>query len=160
MYINHITLNTGHMSRIQVGDVAGETLARVSPWLAALVQSGQLMPLPVSSLSAYTAHATVQDGALVLTVSGPTVTDTGPMQGMQPPLVTIGVVKKSRHAHLWGLMTTGAHMPPAAKGIKAPQTPWCAIAVWPSSVLCADAFEWLGDFERCVAWAWCKNDPR
>lgn len=153
-YITHITLNTGHSSRIQDGDVVGETLGRITPWLHALVQSGQLMPLPASGLSAYTAHASVQDGALVLTVYGPTVTDAGPMLGMQPPIVTIGVAKKARHAHLWALMTTGAHMPPPAKGIKAPQTPWCAIAIWPSSELCADAFEWLGDFERCVAWAW------
>lgn len=155
-YITHITLATGHTSSIQPGDVAGETLARVSPWLVALVHSGDHMPLPVSGLSEYTAHATVQDGALVLTVCGPTVTDAGPMQGVQPPLITIGVAKKSRHAHLWTLLT-GPVMPPAAHGIKPPQTPWCAVLIWPSSVLCADAFQWLGDFERCVAWAWCSK---
>lgn len=157
-YITHITINTGHTSRIHQGDVSGETLARVGPWLHALVQSRQLLPLPVSDLSAYTAHAAVQDGAVVLTVSGPTITDGGPMLGVSPPVVTIGVAKKSRHAHLWSLMTTGQHMPPAAPGIKAPQTPWCAVTVWPSAQICADAFDWIGDFERCVAWAWC-HDP-
>lgn len=157
-YITHITLNTGHTSRIRQGDVSGEALFRVTLWLHALVQSGQLMPLPVSSLSAYTAHAAVQDGALVLTVNGPAITNAGPMLGMSPPVVSIGVAKKSRHGHLWGLMTTGPHMPPSAPGIKAPQTPWCAVMIWPSAQLCDNAFEWLGDFERCVALAWC-HDP-
>lgn len=158
-YITHITLSTGHTSRIKAGDVSGETLARVSPWLLTLVDAGRAMPLPVSSLREYTAHAAVQDGALVLTVSGPTITDAGQVQNMRPPVVTIGVAKKSRHAHLWRLMTTGQHMPQPAPGIKPPETPWCAVSIWPSSVLCTDAFEWLGDFERCVAWAWC-HDPR
>jgi hypothetical protein len=153
-YITHITLNTGHTSRIQAGDVSCETLARVRPWLSALIECAQLMPLPLSDLSGYTAHATAQEGALVLTVNGPPVTSGTHMLGMPPPLVTIGVAKKSRHAHLWQLLTAGGYMPAAAPGIRAPQTPWCAVAVWPSAQMHPGAFEWLGDFERCVAWAW------
>lgn len=154
-YITHITLNTGHTSRIQPGDVSGEALARVRPWLAALLADGGLLALPVSDLSSYTAHAVQQDGALVLTVNGPTITDAGPLRGIAPPMVTVGVAKKSRHAHLWVRMTA-AHMPPAAPGIKPPSTPWCAVTIWPSAVLAADAGAWLGDFERCIAWAWCE----
>lgn len=152
-YITHITLNTGHTSRIQQGDVSGETLARVTPWLHALLQSGQLMPIPVSGLGAYTAHAAVQDGALVLTVNGPTVTDVGPLLGVSPPVVTIGVAKKSRHDHLWGLLT-GPVMPLAKTGITRPQSPWCGVVIHPTIAMHLDALEWLGDFERCIAWAW------
>lgn len=151
-YITHITLATGHTSRIQKGDVAGETAARVGPWLAALVASGQPMPLPVSSLSEYTALAVMLDGALIVTISGPPV-KTGPMSGKAPPLVTVGLAKKSRHAHLWSLLT-GPVMPPVAAGIKCPSTPWCAVAIHPTIAMHTSALEWLGDFERCIAWAW------
>lgn len=154
-YITHITLATGHTSRIQPGDVAGETLARVGPWLSALVESGQPMPLPVSGLSGFTALAVLLDGALVVTVSGPPI-KTGPMSGKAPPLVSIGLAKKSRHAHLWALLT-GPVMPPAAPGIKCPPSPWCGVTIHPSIALHMDALTWLGDFERCVAWAWCSS---
>lgn len=151
-YITHITINTGHTTRIQQGDVSGETLARVGPWLSALVESGQPAPLPVSALSQYTALAVVLDGALIVTISGPTVA-AGPMDGKAPPLVSVGVAKKSRHDHLWGLLT-GPVMPPAKTGITRPQSPWCGVVIHPTIAMHIDALEWLGDFERCIAWVW------
>lgn len=155
MYITHITLNTGHTSRIQQGDVSGETLARVGPWLSALVDSGQPAPLPVAALSQYTALALVLDGALVVTISGQVLTS-GPMAGKAPPLVSVGVAKKSRHDHLWGLLT-GPVMPPSAPGIKRPQSPWCSVVIYPTIAMHTDALEWIGDLERCIAWAWCSK---
>lgn len=154
-YITHITLASGHTSRIKQGDVSGEALARVGPWLAGLVESGKSMPLPVSGLANYTAHASVFDGALIVTISGPTVA-TGPMAGKAPPLVSVGVAKKSRHNHLWGLLT-GPVMPPAKTGIARPQSPWCGVVIHPTIAMHLDALEWLGDFERCIAWAWCNK---
>lgn len=63
MYINHLTLATGHTSRIERGDVAGETLARIAPWLEAGLAAGQSVPLPVSALATYSALLLAQDGA-------------------------------------------------------------------------------------------------
>lgn len=156
MYLNHITLSTGHTRRSQRSDISGETLARISPWLAALVDSGSLMPLPVSSLSAYTAMASVHDGGLIITISGPALT-TGPMAGKPPPLITMGVAKKSRHsATLWPLMT-GPVMPAAKPCIQCPDTPLLAVAIWPTIALHTDALEWIGDLEQCIAWAWMES---
>ncbi len=147
MYIHHITLNTGHASRIRPGDVSGETLARVGPWLAALVQSGQSAPLPVSDLADYTAHATAQNGALVVTISAPA--------GL--PLVTMGVAVRSRHAiELWdGLVQLAKANKP-----QRPSAPWAAVVLWPSLSAHPEAAEWLGDLERCVAWAWRNTHDR
>ncbi len=144
MYIHHITLNTGHASRIRPGDVSGETLARVGPWLAALGKSGLSAPLPVSALADYTAHATAQDGALAVTISAPS--------GL--PLVTLGVAARSRHAvELWdGLASL------AKADVKRPTAPWCAVVLWPALAAHPDAAEWLGDLERCIALAWVNND--
>ncbi len=160
LQITHITLNTGHTTLIGEGDVSGETLARVGPWLSSLIACDGRMSLPTSSLSRYVAHAAVEDGALLLTVSGPVITNAGPMRGLHPPLATDGIAKHSKHTHLWALMTTGDRMPPPAPNIKMPSPPWCAAVIWPSALLFVDALEWLGDFERCVAWAWCnRSEP-
>lgn len=157
MYIKHLTLQTGHTSRINPGDVSGEALARVGPWLAALVESGQSAPLPVSGLADYTGQAAVFDGALICTISGP-APQYGPMAGKAPPLVSIGVAARSRHgAALWPLMT-GPVMPPAKPGINRPGEPWAAVAIWPTIALYPCAIDWMGDLERCIAWAWANNN--
>ena len=149
MYVQHLTLQTGHLTRIQQGDVAGETLARVRPWLSALVTGGAA-PLPVSELADYSATATVLDGALLVTISGRPV----PGNDGLPPLVTIGVARRSRHSSvLWPLLT-GPVMPQAAPGLRRPGEPWCGVVLWPTMALEPDAVPWLGDLERCIAWAW------
>jgi hypothetical protein len=155
-YIAHLTLATGHATRIQRGDVTGETLARVGPWLAVLVESGRPAPLPVSELAEYSALAAMIDGALIVTISGPAPVD-GPMAGKAPPLVSIGVAERSRHGGaLWPLLT-GPVMPPAKPGLQRPREPWCAVVLWPTLALYPSASHWLGDLERCIAWAWAER---
>lgn len=145
-YIHHITLTTGHVSRVVGGEVSGETLARVRPWIAAMLDSGAPMPLPVSALADdYSAHASAEDGALLVTVSGPS--------GL--PMVTIGVAARSRHAvKMWAdlVALSGASAPDR------PSTPWCAVVLWPALGAHMDAAGWLGDLERCVSWAWCNRE--
>lgn len=35
--------------------------------------------------------------------------------------------------------------------------PWLAVSLAPLAVQHPDALEWLGDLERCVAWAWLEE---
>ena len=44
MYINHVTLTTGHVTRSHRADVDDGTLAAVSPWLQQAINSGQQHP--------------------------------------------------------------------------------------------------------------------
>lgn len=156
MYLNHTTLQTGHTRRSNRAEVSGETMARISPWLAALVESGQPAPLPVSVLSNYTGHASMIEGSLLITIGGPAPTG-GPMAGKPPPLITVGVAKRSRHgATLWPLMISDV-MPRAKLGIERPGEPWAAVAIWPTIAFFPDASGWLGDLERCIAWAWLER---
>lgn len=157
-YINHLTLSTGHTSRIQCGDVSGEAIARVGPWLDALLVSGQPAPVPVSALAEFDGLASQLSGSLIVTISGKPPR-AGPMAGKPPPLITLGVARKSRHgAQLWPLMT-GPVMPAVKPGLMCPQTPWCAVAIWPTIALHPEATEWLGDLERCIAWTWVERNP-
>lgn len=158
MYINHLTLTTGHNARTSRADVADDALAIVAPWLLSVVGSGQKSPLPVPALSHFSAVAYVHDGGLVVTVYGPS----GPHQPGQPasadiPLVTFGVAQRSRHSEplLAMLLANFEHI----AGIKQPSTPWLAVAIHPSIMAHTDAIAWLADFERCVAWAWITRKP-
>lgn len=159
MYLHHLTLSTGHLARTAREDVAPEVTALLAPWLVGLVQTGKVAPLPASSLSAYSAQALVQDGALVVTVYAPTGPHAPgkPHAGPGTPLVTLGVAQRSRQAAgLWDALT-GAF--PARAGLQMPSTPWVAVATHPAMLAHRDAVEWLGDFERCIAWSWITRNP-
>ena len=163
MYINHLTITTGHKARTSRADVAEEALAIVAPWLQSIVGAGQKSPFPAPApapaLSHFSAIAYVQDGGLIVTVYGPT----GPHRTGQPasadiPLVTFGVAQRSRHSEqLWAMLLANFEHP---EGIKQPSTPWCTVVVHPSIMAHADAIVWLADFERCVAWAWITRNTQ
>ena len=159
MYINHLSITTGHNARTSRADVADEALAVVAPWLQSIVRSGQKSPLPVAALSHFGAVAYVQDGGLIFTVCGPD----GPHERGQPanadiPLVTFGVAQRSRHSEpLWAMLLANFDHP---EGIKQPATPWCAVAAHPSIMAHTAAIGWLADFERCVAWAWITRNTQ
>ena len=159
MYINHITLTTGHNTSTSRADVADDVLELVAPWLQSIVNTGQKHPLPVAALSHYSAIAFVQDGGLLVTVYGAS----GPHESGKPanadiPLVTFGVAQRSRHSEpLWVMMLASFEHAP---GIKQPATPWCSTIVYPSSLMRKDALSWLADFERCCAWAWITRNAK
>lgn len=158
-YINHLTLNTGHLARTSRADVSDSALAILSPWLRAAISSGPPAPLPVAELCHYSAQTLVENGALVVTVTGPA----GPHKPGQPhpgatmPLVTIGVAQRSRQAApLWSMLTTAFGNP---RSVRMPADPWVVVALHPTLAKYPDAAHWLGDFERCVAWAWITRNP-
>lgn len=158
MYVNHITLNTGHTSKSHRQDVDDDVLAIVSPWLQSIINNDNASPLPVGDLSHYSAKAFVHSGGLVVTVYGPS----GPYLHGDPsnadiPLVTFAVAQRSRQGNdLWAMMMANFE---SKKGIKQPSTPWLAVAVHQSAIAHRDSLEWLADFERCVGWAWITRQP-
>jgi hypothetical protein len=38
--------------------------------------------------------------------------------------------------------------------VKPASLPWCAVILTPNAARQIDQMDWLGDFERCLAWAW------
>lgn len=158
-FINHITINTGHVARTKRADVAPEVTQLLADWLPSTINSGKTHALPVPSISHFSAQAFVQDGGLVVTVVAPV----GPHQQGQPhagktmPLVTFGVAQRSRQGTaLWGMLTSAFG---SVTGLQQPGTPWCAVAVHPSIAAYDGPVDWLGDFERCGAWAWLTRNP-
>ena len=159
MYINHITLNTGHIARTSRADVAPAATQLLADWLPTAINNGKAHPLPVPELSHISAQVFVQDGALVVTVSAPVGPHTQgkPHTGKAMPLVTFGVAQRSRQgAPLWDMLIKSFD---GKSGIKQPNAPFCAVAIHPSITAYTGPVEWLGDFERCAAWAWITRNP-
>lgn len=113
----------------------------------------------MEALAHYSADVLVEAGALVATIYAP--------QGLHPPgriatgpddpLATLGVAQRSRHGErLWAMMIDNFG---AAPGLTRPAEPWCAVALHPALAMHIDAAHWLGDLERCIAWAWITRDP-
>src|SRR5574337_81919 len=142
-YLKHITLSSGLLR----------------PWLAELVASGERRPLPAPALAHSSASAVVQVG-LVVTIwcpRGRQRPGTPVLDGIGIPLVTLGVARRSRQGRdLWAALVAsfGAH--PAARR---PAEPWLAVAVHESAAAHPEALVWLGDLERCMAWAWITLEP-
>lgn len=159
MYINHITLTTGHNARTSRADVADDVLAVVSPWLQSIINTGEKHPLPVAALSHFSAITFVRDGGLLVTVYGPSGPhDQGKPANADIPLATFGVAERSRHGEpLWAMMLASFEHAPS---IRQPSTPWCGAILYPSAIAHKLELSWLADFERCCAWAWITRNAK
>jgi hypothetical protein len=129
--MQHLTLDTGHTRASFRDELDPAVLERLRPMT---VTGTHRMPLGCS------AKVTVDGPAALVTVS----------RG-EAPLVTFGVAADEKGAaELWSLIgRPGVPKPPA--------TPWLAVKLEPGLLLHRDHADWLGDFERCWAWAWLEE---
>lgn len=157
-YIDHVTLTTGHRSCARRADVAAPVLDVVAPWLDRVLLAdapSAATPLPVPDLSDFSATAFTTPGGLVVTVYGPDILSLPPAMPEPIPLVTFGVARRSRGAaKLWDSLVK---QDPTGRCGTMPGAPWLAVLLHPSLTIFPDAAHWLGDFERCVAWAWVER---
>ena len=163
MYIEHVTLLTGHTRQSPRSEVDDATLALVAPWLDAAVKAGHPTrhALPVPALSQYSISTTHVTGALLATVwapIGPHVQGK-PFGGACEPIVTIGVAQRSRHASdMWPLLLQIQALSTPVFAQK-PRAPCCVVVLHPPLIARSQPLDWLGDFQRCVAWAWITRNP-
>lgn len=158
-YLYHVTLGTGHLRRSPRAEVGDAVLRDLAPWLAGALASGAPSPLPVAALSHFAVRATREAGALLVTLLAPRAPHARgrPYRGETIPLITLGVAQRSRQgAELWAMMVAQFD---AAPGLAKPAEPWCAVAVHPPVAGYPESLDWLGDFERCAAWAWITRNP-
>lgn len=138
-YINHFTIDSGHNRRSPGTEVGQDTIAMLTPWLGRCIKSCQVEPLPVPDLARFGAQAKIIGGGLVMTV----------FADMTAPLVTFGVATRSRQSEeVWAAIAEGAPGNP-------PPTPWVSVKLHKAvAAPMSNGLAWLGDFERCIAWAW------
>lgn len=133
--LTHLTLLTGHSRQSWRHEIDPAALAQCRALLDQALRGGQVSLAP--SLHGYSMKATSEGDAMLCTALAD-------VHGKPAPLVTFGA-SASAGVDLWRLLGQSGNPPPS---------PWCAVRVEPGLALAPEAAHWLGDFERCIAWAW------
>lgn len=145
-FITHVTLNTGHSRSSPRSEVARETLVAIKMHLAAALEHPALIP----------GNPPPDGCTLIGFENGPHMVAT--VQRGDERLVTIAVATRSRGAaEVWELLhdTHPVHALKTERQ-KVPPAPWCAVRLEAGLDRHPAAWHWLGDYERCVAWAWIE----
>lgn len=145
-YLDHLTISTGHTQRSPRAEVADHSIDHTRELLADAIAAGGDIAMPVPG---YQIHVEPfgDRRAMLATVSG--------LDGAD--LVTFGVAARPAKA-LWSqLVRLQAMIAPDVAIPPQPGAPWCAAVLLPALAADRAASGWLGDFERCVAWAWIER---
>lgn len=136
----HLTLTTGHVRQSSRSEVSYDAIAALRPLLA----SGE-RALPASP--GYLLQVTIDGSALMATVRLGWHADT---ETQRVPLVTIGVAPDTTALYAFRQLYRGR-----VDAVR--EAPACIVDIHPTIALDPGAAEWLGDFERCLAWAWVER---
>lgn len=140
--IRHITLTTGHVRDSLSDEVSLIVLVYCTQLIQDIINNNEHVDLS-PNLPGYTINGAIAGNNLVATVWCDYV-----------PVVTIGVAAFPQEGReLWELMHQDQSWPTRTRSDQWPSVPWCAAKLQPGLMLYPDASPWLGDFERCLAWA-------
>lgn len=141
----HVTLTSGDVRWSPRTEVADTVIAEVAARIAAARRRG---PAPIPGQPGYTARARARDGVLGLTVRA----GGEPIVGM----VVAPSLDAAREAEWWAMPPVSDLRPdpPPLPGPAAVCLAWLLPAI---VTLDREALGWLGDYERCVAWAWLRG---
>lgn len=140
--IRHITLTTGHVRDSLSDEISQIALAYFTQLIHDLNKSNTHVDLS-PYFPGYTINGAIEGNNLIATVWCDYL-----------PVVTIGVAAFSHEGRrLWEVMHQDQSWSTQTKSDQKPSLPWCAAKLQPGLMLYPEASEWLGDFERCLAWA-------
>ena len=135
----HYTIQTSDLRMSPREEVGDDAIAALAPMLRSGVH---VMP----EMTGYRVRVTVDGGALLGTVL---VDHESATSGV--PLVTLAVAADAASLVAVRQLYAGRDLLADAA------VPACVVDVHPSIVVAPDAMGWLGDFERCLAWAWVER---
>ena len=149
LYIRHVTLSTGDVRDSYASEI-GDAALSVCRALIERALRGQIVEsVPLPGVPGYSLHVRATARCLTARVyadGAPSIL-----------VVTIGIATHSRcGSRLWrALHTCGADpVPVVTDPERCPPEPWVAAALDVGIAQYPDAVQCLGDFERCLAWAW------
>lgn len=149
--MQHLTLNTGHLSQSPRSDVSDGVIATLKP----LVPKGGTIP----SFAPFHVNTTHGPGAAIFSV----------YRGKEPIVICGLAYATEGQAAIWDelehlYMDLSDQFPNLMAASAAPampaQLPWLAVLLLPTiGNQPQNAFDWLADFERCYAWAIIEHHP-
>lgn len=142
-FIRHVTLTTGHVRDSHRTEISEQAIAVCADLIMRAIASVEPITMP-GPWSEYSLGG--QSGGRCVTLM---------MRHGADAIATIGIAAHSRcGAALWRAMHTYGSVPVVTDPERCPPEPWVAVALDEGLALHPDAAEWLGDLERCLAWAW------
>lgn len=160
-FIRHITLTTGHVRDSYSAEVSEDIRTLLQPLISHAL-TGRHAPIP-SRIDP--PGCTITGGAhgrcISLTIWAPPLSRLAfphADESARVPLTEIGIASHSRcGAVLWRSLHDAAGrigIPVRTDSDTCPPEPWVAALLYHGAAIYTDAMHWLGDFERCLAWAW------
>lgn len=155
--LHHLTLNTGHVHLSPRSDVSAEAIAYCEGLIDRMIALGGVDGGggAIEGFGDYRAHGFVPlPGFLVVIVEAQ---DGMCLAQFATPASQEIAARAWREwmAHLATEVRVG-FTPPS----EPPPHPWTGVMLEGGLALHPDAALWLGDFERCVAWAWIERHAR
>jgi hypothetical protein len=140
----HTTLQTAHSRHCGRDEISNDALAFCRELItAALINPNK--PVPMPNFDGYFFSGGNISGKGLF----------GTVWKHKIPMVTIMVAVKSRSSpKLWQKIHQNATLPTKTDINIPPPVPWVVASLTVSAAMDMDAMSWLGDFERCLAWAW------
>ena len=157
-YLHHVTLTTGHSRRSYRAECDAWLLAQLAPIVAECERDGVAeLPSPTGlmRLTRIADSDRPSRHVAIWSISEP--------QG--PALVTLAQAMEDRAgAGVWRALHQGhaEPVPLATRPDQRPGAPWLAVILHLPAMLPEPhpAIGWLGDAERCIAWAWIDSQYR
>lgn len=155
--LHHLTLNTGHVHTSPRSAASAESIAYCEGLIDRMIALGGVDGGggDIEGFGGYRAHGFVPvPGFLVVIVEAQDGVRL--VQFAAPASQSVaGRAWPEWMAHLASEARCG-FVPPRSP----PPYPWTAVMLEAGLALHPDAALWLGDFERCVAWAWIERHAR
>lgn len=131
MELLHITVNTGHARLSPRSEVGDEAIGLLIPLIERAL-SGQRVQIPAPEPCYLEARPKGRNLLAVL------------RDAANRPVITMAVGVENAEA-IWRDLS----------GVPiAPPVPWCAVRLEAAVVFHLPMMRWIGDLERCLAWAW------
>ena len=152
-HINHITLNTGHVRRSPRSEVADHVPTLLRPLIEDIKHgNGSLRPIP--GFDGYSVASSAEDGECLIA----RVYANGPPAEL---IATIGVAPNAAGGRkLWARLHQWGDETKITSGNDCPDAPWVSAKLTKVAYKYLGAMLLLGDFERCLAWAWLERHTR
>ncbi len=136
-YINHITLNSGHIRKTYSSEIEqGFYFKLMRIYKDIFKKEG------TDIIDGYIAKGTNEPGnGVLITVFGP--------DGV--PILTTGITKNENNT-VWDLLHTTSMAPLKTSAASPPEVPFIADRLEIGAMIHMDALKWTGDFTRCMGW--------
>lgn len=146
--MQHITLTSGDVRWSPREEVDDGLMRLLVDHLSAGLHATRTAPAPIPRMDGYAMHGTTDGNVLMASISQ------WHAEAWMPILTIAAVPADAPVQRIAGLLT---HAGDAPRELPRPG-PWCLVRLYDTAALVPpEDLLWMGDYERCLAWAWLES---